>query len=61
MNSSPVESFDGAAAIFTFAAQPGMVKGMFWAMCAVLVVVVLWSIIHEIRVGKKVARRRDRF
>ena len=61
MNSSPVESFDGAAAIFTFAAQPGFIKGMFWAMFVVMVVVVLWSIIHEIRVGKKVARRRDRY
>ena len=61
MNSSPVESFDGAAAIFTFAAQPGFIKGMFWAMCVVMVVVVLWSIIHEIRVGKKVARRRGRY
>ena len=61
MNSSPVVSFDGAAAIFTFAAQPGFIKGMFWAMCVVMVVVVLWSIIHEIRIGKKVARRRDRY
>jgi len=61
MNSSPVESFDGAAAIFTFAANPGMVKGLFWAMCAVMVVVVLWSIVHEIKVGKKIAKRRNRY
>jgi hypothetical protein len=61
MNSSPVESFDGAAAIFTYAAQPGMVQGLFWAMCAVMVVVVLWSIIHEIKIGKRIARRRDRY
>lgn len=59
MNSSPVETFEGAAAIFTFAAQEGTIKGIFWAMCAVLVVVVVSSIFHEIRVGAKVARRRN--
>jgi hypothetical protein len=59
MNTSPVESFEGAAAIFTFAANEGAVKGIFWGMCAVLVLVVVSSIIHEIRVGAKVARRRD--
>lgn len=59
MNSSPVESFDGAAEIFTFAASQGTLKGIFWAMCAVLVVVVVSSIMHEIRVGSKVARRRN--
>ena len=42
MNTSPVESFDGAAAIFTFAAHEGALKGIFWAMCAVLVL----SLIH---------------
>lgn len=61
MNSSPVEAMEGAAAIFTFANNTGMLKGLFWAMCAVLVVVVVSSIIHEIRVGSKVARRRDRY
>ncbi|OED40061.1 hypothetical protein AB833_12830 [Chromatiales bacterium (ex Bugula neritina AB1)] len=60
MNSSPVETLDGAGAIFTFAHQLGTVKGIFWAMCAVLVFVVVSSIIHEIRVGAKVSRRRDR-
>lgn len=59
MNSSPFESFDGAAAIFTFAANQGTVEGIFWAMCAVLVLVVISSIIHEIRTGAKVARRRN--
>ncbi len=58
MNASPVETFDGAAAIFTFAANQGTLKGIFWAMCAVLVIVVVSSIFHEIRVGSKVARRR---
>ncbi len=61
MNSSPVEAMEGAAAIFTFADKPGIVQGIFWAMCAVLVVVVVSSIIHEIRVGSKVARRRNRY
>ena len=59
MNTSPVETFEGAAAIFTFAANEGAVKGIFWAMCAVLVIVVVSSIFHEIRVGAKVARRRN--
>ena len=59
MNASPVETFEGAAAIFTFAGSEGTLKGIFWAMCAVLVAVVVSSIIHEIRVGAKVARRRD--
>ncbi len=58
MNSSPVEAMEGAAAIFTFANNPGMLQTIFWVMCAVLVVVVVSSIIHEIRVGSKVARRR---
>ena len=60
MNTSPVESFDGAAAIFTFAAQEGALKGIFWAMCAVLVIVVVASMIHEISIGRKAARRRER-
>ena len=60
MNSSPVESFEGAAAIFTFAAQEGALKGMFWAMCAVLVVVVVSSMVHEVAIGRKVARRNKR-
>jgi len=59
MNTSPVDSFDGAGAIFTFAANPGAVQGIFWGMCAVLVLVVVSSIIHEIRVGSKVAKRRE--
>ncbi len=60
MNSSPVEAMEGAAAIYTFAHQASTVKGIFWAMCAVLVFVVVTSIIHEIRVGSKVARRSRR-
>ena len=60
MNSSPVESFEGAAEIFTFAAQEGTLKGIFWAMCAVLVIVVLSSMVHEVAVGKKAARRQRR-
>lgn len=60
MNTSPVESFDGAAAIFTFAAQEGALKGIFWAMCAVLVIVIVASMIHEISIGRKAARRRER-
>ena len=59
MNSSPVEAMEGAAAIFTFANSEGTLKGIFWAMCAVLVAVIVSSIIHEIRVGSKVARRRE--
>jgi len=60
MNSSPVESLDGAAAIFTFAAQEGMVKGLFWAMCAVLVFVVVASMVHEFAIGRRVAKQRHR-
>jgi len=60
MNSSPVESFDGAAAIFTFAAQEGTLKGIFWGMCALLVLVVFSSIVHEIAVGRKAKRRSRR-
>lgn len=60
MNSSPVEAMEGAAAIYTFAHQVGTVKGIFWAMCAVMVFVVVSSIIHEIRVGSKVAKRHHR-
>ncbi len=60
MNSSPVESFEGAAAIFTFADNPGVVQGIFWAMCAAMVFVVLVSMIHEVRIGKKAARRLRR-
>ncbi len=60
MNSSPVETMEGAGAFFTFAHQPGTVQGIFWVMCGVLAFVVVSSIIHEIRVGAKVARRRDR-
>ena len=60
MNASPVETFEGAAAIFTFAAQEGMVKGIFWAMCAVLVLVVLSSMIHEVAIGRKASRRHRR-
>ena len=60
MNASPVDSFEGAAAIFTFAAQEGMVKGIFWAMCAVLVLVVVASMIHEVSVGSNVARQNRR-
>lgn len=60
MNPSPVESFDGAAAIFTFANQQGIVNGLFWAMCAVLVLVVVSSAIHEIALGRKAARRNRR-
>lgn len=60
MNSSPVEAMEGAAAIFTYANNTGMLKGIFWAMCVVLVFVVVSSIIHEIRIGAKVSRRRNR-
>lgn len=60
MNSSPVEAMEGAGAIFTFAAQEGMVKGLFWAMCAVLVLVVVSSAIHEIAIGRKASRRTRR-
>ena len=60
MNSSPVDSFEGAAAIFTFAAQEGTLKGIFWAMCAVLVVVVVSSMVHEVAIGRKAARRNNR-
>ena len=60
MNTSPVESFEGAAAIFTFAAQEGAVKGIFWGMCAVLVLVVVASMVHEVAIGRKVARRHRR-
>ena len=60
MNASPVESFEGAAAIFTFAAQEGVVKGLFWGMCAVLVLVVVASMAHEVAIGRKVARRHRR-
>lgn len=60
MNSSPVESLDGAAAIFTFAAQEGMVKGIFWAMCAVLVFVVVASMLHEFAIGRRVAKQQHR-
>jgi len=60
MNSSPVDSFEGAAAIFTFAAQEGTLKGIFWAMCAVLVVVVVSSMVHEVAIGRKAARRGQR-
>lgn len=58
MNASPVETMEGAAAIFTFAAQEGLVKGIFWAMCAVLILVVVSSAIHEIAIGRKASRRR---
>jgi len=60
MNSSPVESMEGAAAIFTFAAQEGTVKGIFWAMCAVLVFVVVASMMHEFAIGRRVAKQRNR-
>jgi len=60
MNASPVESMEGAAAIFTFAAQEGTVKGIFWGMCAVLVLVVVASMVHEIAIGRKAARRHQR-
>lgn len=60
MNSSPIESMEGAAAIFTFAAQEGVVKGIFWGMCAVLVLVVLFSMIHEVSIGRKVANKGRR-
>ncbi len=60
MNASPVETMEGAAAIFTFAAQEGAIKGIFWGMCAVLVLVVVASMIHEVAVGRKVARRNRR-
>ncbi len=60
MNSSPVETFEGAGAIFTFAGQEGIVQGIFWAMCAVLVLVVVSSAIHEIAIGRKAARRNRR-
>ena len=60
MNASPVESFEGAAAIFTFAANEGMLKGIFWMMCAVLVLVVLASIVHEIQVGAQHKNRSRR-
>jgi hypothetical protein len=57
MNSSPVDSFDGAAAIFTFAANEGLLKGTFWVMCGILVLVVVASMVHEIAVSKRIARR----
>jgi len=60
MNSSPVESFVGAAEIFTFAAQEGTLKGIFWGMCAVLVLVVVASMIHEVSVGRKAAKKLRR-
>ncbi len=60
MNASPVESFDGAGAIFTFAGQQSTVEGIFWAMCAVLVLVVVASAIHEIAIGRKASRRNRR-
>ena len=60
MNASPVETMEGAAAIFTFAAQESLVKGIFWGMCAVLVLVVVASMIHEVAIGRKAARRQRR-
>ena len=60
MNSSPVETMEGAAAIFTFAANETAVKGIFWGMCAVLVLVVVSSMIHEVAIGRKAARRNRR-
>jgi len=60
MNPSPVESMEGAAAIFTFANQQGIVNAIFWAMCAVLVLVVVASMIHEVAIGRKASRRQRR-
>ncbi len=60
MNASPVETMEGAGAFFTFAAQPELVQGIFWAMCAVLVLVVVSSAIHEIAIGRKASRRQRR-
>lgn len=60
MNPSPVESMEGAAAIFTFAHEQGIINGIFWAMCAVLVLVVVSSAIHEVAIGRKAARRHRR-
>lgn len=60
MNSSPVETLEGAAAIFTFAAQEGTLKGIFWAMCAVLVLVVVASMMHEVSIGRKAAKKLRR-
>lgn len=57
MNASPVESFDGAGVIYTFGNSPEMLKGIFWVMCAVLAIVVVASIIHEIRVGGRHKQR----
>lgn len=60
MNSSPVEAMEGAGVIYSFASQPQLVQGIFWAMCAVLVLVVVASAIHEIAIGRKAARRGRR-
>lgn len=57
MNTSPVESFDGAGAIFNFANNPAMLHAIFWMMCAVMVLVVLGSIVHEISVGRRHRKR----
>jgi len=59
MNSSPIDSFDGAAAMFTFAANEGLLKGTFWVMCGILVLVVVSSMVHEITVGKRLAKRGE--
>ncbi len=57
MNTSPVESFDGAGVIYTFGGNPEMLQAIFWLMCAVMVLVVLGSIVHEISVGRKHKKR----
>jgi len=57
MNTSPVETLEGAAAYFNYANNPTMLQGIFWLMCGVMVLVVLSSIVHEISVGRKHRKR----
>lgn len=60
MNASPVETMEGAAAIFTFANEPPMLAGIFWVMCAVCVIVIVSSMVHEIAIGRKAAKHMRR-
>lgn len=57
MNTSPIKNFEDVAEFFTFANNPQMLQAIFWLMCAVMVLVVVGSIVHEISVGRKLKKR----